>query len=33
VIDRSGQQLERFVTTGIDEDTQTLIGDPSPRTR
>jgi signal transduction histidine kinase len=27
VIDRSGQQLERFVTTGIDPETQALIGD------
>jgi signal transduction histidine kinase len=27
VIDRSGQQLERFVTTGIDADTQAMIGD------
>jgi signal transduction histidine kinase len=27
VIDRSGLQLERFLTTGIDADTQALIGD------
>jgi signal transduction histidine kinase len=27
VIDRSGMQLERFLTTGIDADTQALIGD------
>jgi signal transduction histidine kinase len=27
VIDRSGQQLERFVTTGIDEETHRAIGD------
>src|SRR5438477_2063117 len=28
VIDRSGASLERFITTGIDEDTQTAIGPP-----
>src|SRR5438105_12132941 len=27
VIDRSGSQLERFLTTGIDEETHTAIGD------
>jgi GAF domain-containing protein len=27
VIDRAGSQLERFLTTGIDEETQTTIGD------
>jgi signal transduction histidine kinase len=27
VIDRSGQELERFVTTGIDEETHAAIGD------
>src|SRR5436305_6141412 len=27
VIDRSGQQLERFLTTGIDADTHRAIGD------
>src|SRR5437763_6968488 len=27
VIDRSGSQLERFLTTGIDEDTRAAIGD------
>ena len=27
VIDRSGSQLERFLTTGIDPDTQAVIGD------
>ncbi len=32
VIDRSGRQLERFVTAGIDEETQRAIGDP-PRGR
>src|SRR5436190_19459836 len=28
VIDRAGTGLERFVTTGIDEETRTTIGDP-----
>jgi signal transduction histidine kinase len=28
VIDRAGTGLERFVTTGIDEETRTAIGDP-----
>jgi signal transduction histidine kinase len=28
VIDRSGTGLERFITTGIDEETRTRIGDP-----
>jgi signal transduction histidine kinase len=28
VIDNTGLQLERFITTGIDADTQTRIGDP-----
>ena len=32
VIDESGAALERFVTTGIDEETRTTIGDP-PRGR
>jgi signal transduction histidine kinase len=32
VIDRTGSQLERFVTTGVDEETRALIGDP-PRGR
>jgi signal transduction histidine kinase len=32
VIDRSGSALERFVTTGIDEETAAAIGDP-PRGR
>jgi signal transduction histidine kinase len=27
VIDRTGSQLERFVTTGVDDETQQLIGD------
>ena len=27
VIDQSGSQLERFVTTGIDDETRSLIGD------
>jgi signal transduction histidine kinase len=28
VIDRSGTGLERFITTGIDDETRTMIGDP-----
>src|SRR5205085_11814630 len=28
VIDRSGLGLERFITTGIDDETRTTIGDP-----
>jgi signal transduction histidine kinase len=32
VIDRSGSQLERFLTTGLDEETRRAIGDP-PRGR
>src|SRR5262249_2268153 len=32
VIDRTGQQLERFLTTGVDEATHEAIGDP-PRGR
>jgi len=28
VIDRTGTALERFITTGIDEETRALIGDP-----
>src|SRR5919199_3168480 len=28
VIDRAGTALERFITTGIDEETRTAIGDP-----
>jgi signal transduction histidine kinase len=28
VIDRSGSALERFITTGIDDETRTTIGDP-----
>jgi signal transduction histidine kinase len=28
VIDRSGSQLERFITTGIDEEARAAIGDP-----
>jgi signal transduction histidine kinase len=28
VIDRAGSQLERFITTGIDDETRTAIGDP-----
>jgi signal transduction histidine kinase len=28
VIDRAGSQLERFITTGIDDQTRTAIGDP-----
>src|SRR5436190_7769636 len=28
VIDRAGTGLERFVTTGIDDETRTVIGDP-----
>src|ERR671939_1836673 len=28
VIDRSGSGLERFITTGIDDETRTTIGDP-----
>jgi signal transduction histidine kinase len=28
VIDRSGSVLERFITTGIDDETRTAIGDP-----
>jgi signal transduction histidine kinase len=32
VIDRSGASLERFITTGIDEETRTAIGSP-PRGR
>ena len=28
VIDRSGRQLERFLTTGVDEETHRAIGDP-----
>src|ERR687883_2105745 len=28
VIDRAGTGLERFVTTGIDDETRTTIGDP-----
>ena len=32
VIDRTGSQLERFVTTGVDDETYRLIGDP-PRGR
>src|SRR5262245_35454928 len=32
VIDRTGTQLERFVTHGVDDETRTAIGDP-PRGR
>src|ERR671922_327262 len=28
VIDRARSQLERFITTGIDDETRTAIGDP-----